>query len=78
MTLRARRPRRRDEAAETSSREGTRAAFVEQAAAEETAQLHCLIPERLHRRLRVTSAEERTTITALVTEALEGFFEDRS
>ena len=78
MTMRARRPRRRDESGDTASREESRAAFVEQAAAEETAQLHCLIPERLHRRLRVASAEERTTITALVTEALESFFEGRS
>ena len=42
------RPRRRGE---------TRAAtFVEQAAAEEMAQLHCMIPDELHHRLRILAA----------------------
>ena len=32
-------------------------AFLEQAAAVDTEQLHCLIPADLHRRLRVRAAE---------------------
>lgn len=72
MTMRSR-PRGRGEARATS-----REAFVKQAAAEETQQLHCLIPESLHYRLRVMAAEERTTMTALVTEALNDFVESRS
>ena len=72
MTMRARPTRRGEE-----TREERTAAFVEQAATEETTQLHCMIPERLHHMLRVTSAEERTTITALVTEALNGYFAGR-
>ena len=50
------------------------AAFVDQAAAVDTEQLHCLIPAVLHRRLRVTAAEDRTTITNLVVTAIEGYF----
>ena len=53
------------------------AAFVDQAAAVDTAQLHCLIPADLHQRLRVLAAQERTRITTLVIAALEGYLESR-
>ena len=53
------------------------AAFVEQAAAVDTAQLHCLIPADLHHRLRVLAAQERTKITTLVVAALEGYLATR-
>ena len=69
MTMRARRPRRRGEARGDERTE----AFVEQAAAEETAQLHCLIPESLHRRYRVAAAERRTTMTELVIAAMTAY-----
>ena len=52
MTLSSRPKRRQEERT---------AAFVEQAAAVDTEQLHCLIPADLHRRLRVLAAEDRTT-----------------
>ena len=68
MTLHSR-PRQRQE-------ERT-AAFVDQAAAVDTAQLHCLIPADLHRRLRVLAAEERTSITNLVIAAIEGYLPAR-
>ena len=48
MTLSSRPKRRQEERT---------AAFVEQAAAVDTEQLHCLIPADLHRRLRVLAAE---------------------
>ena len=54
------------------------AAFVEQAVAEEMAQLHCKIPDELHLKLRVMAAQERTTMTALVTEALKDLVASRS
>ena len=54
-----------------------RVTFVEQAAAEEMAQLHCMIPDELHHRLRMLAAQERTTITALVTEALNDYVASR-
>ena len=73
MVMRSR-PTRREEA----RGEERTAAFVEQAATEETTQLHCLIPERLHYKLRTTAAQDRTTITALVTEALDGYFVGQS
>ena len=69
MTMGAR-PRRRGE--------DRTAVFVEQVAAEEPAQLHCLIPDELHHKLRVLAAQDRTTITALVTEAIEGYVAGRS
>ena len=65
MTLSSRPKRRQEERA---------AAFVEQAAAVDTEQLHCLIPVDLHRRLRVTAAEDRTTITNLVGRCDRGLF----
>lgn len=64
MTLRRRESR--------SDQERT-AAFVEQAAAEETAQLHCEIPTSLHRRLRILAVEENTTMKDLVVSAIEEF-----
>ena len=64
------RPRRRGE-------ERT-AAFVEQVAEEETSQLHCMIPDELHHKLRMLAAQDRTTMTALVTEAIEGYVAGRS
>ena len=68
MTLSSR-PKRRQEERTT--------AFVDQAAVVDTEQLHCLIPADLHRRLRVTAAEDRTTITNLVVAAIEGYFAAR-
>ena len=56
----------------------SRAAFVKQAAAEETQQLHCMIPESLHIRFRVMAAQERTTVTALVIDAMTKYMDERS
>ena len=67
MTMGAR-PRRRRE-----DREDASTTFVEQVAAEDTTQLHCLIPESLHRRFRIMAAERRTSMTALVIEAMSDF-----
>ena len=50
-----------------------REAFVNQAAAADTAQLHCLIPADMHRQLRVKAALEDTSVTALVITAIENF-----
>ena len=58
--------------------EERRATFVEQAVAEEMAQLHCMIPDELHHKLRIMAAQDRTTITALVTEALNDYVASRS
>ena len=54
------------------------AAFVEQAAAGETAQLHCEIPAGLHRRLRILAIEENTTMKDLVVSAIGEFLSTRS
>ena len=51
---------------------------MEHAATEETAQLHCLIPDGLHHRLRILAAQDRTTMTALVTEALNEYVSSRA
>ena len=64
MTMHSKSSGRRDERRET---------FVNQAAAVETAQLHCLIPTDLHRQLRVKAALEDTNMTALVITAIENF-----
>ena len=64
MTLHSRPSRRNSE---------QREAFVSQAAAADTSQLHCLIPTDLHRQLRVKAAMEDTNITALVIRAIEDF-----
>ena len=53
-------------------------AFVEQAAAEETAQLHCEIPARLHRRLRFLALEQDTTMKDLVVSAIEEMLASKS
>ena len=37
-----------------------------------------MIPESLHRRFRVMAAEERTTVTALVIEAMTKYVDERS
>ena len=50
---------------------------MEQAAAPEVEQLHCQIPAELHLRLRVRAAEQRSTITSLVVQALEAYFEEQ-
>ena len=65
MTLRSKPNRRKSE---------QRDAFVNQAAAADTAQLHCLIPVAMHRQLRVKAAREDTSVTALVITAIEDFF----
>ena len=54
-----------------------RDAFVNQAAAADTSQLHCLIPADMHRHLRVKAAMEDTSVTALVITAIENFFADQ-
>ena len=59
-------------------REDRREAFVNQAAAADTAQLHCLIPADMHRQLRVMAAQEGTNMTTLVITALEEFLNTRS
>ena len=56
---------------ESRSGQERTAAFVDQAAAEETAQLHCEIPASLHRRLRILAIEENTTMKDLVVSAVE-------
>ena len=68
MTLHSRASRRNSE---------QRDAFVNQAAAADTAQLHCLIPADMHRQLRVKAALEDTSVTALVITAIENFFADQ-
>ena len=68
MTLHSRPSRRNSE---------QRDAFVNQAAAADTSQLHCLIPADMHRRLRVKAAMEDTSVTALVIAAIENFFADQ-
>ena len=64
MTLHSRPERRQDQ---------RNPAFLEQAAAVDTDQLHCLIPADLHRRLRVRAAEGKSTIKKLVIAALEDY-----
>lgn len=51
--------------------------FVDQAAAADTERLHCFIPSELHYQLKVMALEGRTTMTALVVEALQGFVAER-
>ena len=64
MTLHSRPERRQDR---------RNPAFLEQTAAVDTEQLHCLIPADLHRRLRVRAAEGKSTIKKLVIAALEDY-----
>ena len=63
---------------ESRSGKNRTAAFVGQAAAEETAQLHCEIPASLHRRLRILAIEENTTMKDLVVSAVQDFLVSRS
>ena len=65
------RPRRRSE-----SREDASTTFVEQVASEDTVNLHCMIPESLHHRFRMMAAERRTSMTALVIEAMSSYGRD--
>ena len=58
-------------------REERREAFINQAAAADTAQLHCLIPSDMHRQLRVMAAQEDTNMTALVITAITDFLAAR-
>ena len=53
-------------------------AFIEQAAAEETAQLHCDIPAGLHRRLRILAVEQDTSMKNLVITAIEGMLSEKA
>ena len=59
-------------------REDRTAAFVEQVTDEETTQLHCMIPDALHRELKMLAVQDRSTMTALVTEALKQYVAGRS
>ena len=59
-------------------REDRTATFVEQVAEEETTQLHCMIPDDLHHELKMLAAQDRSTMTALVTEALRGYVAGRA
>ena len=68
MTLHSRPSRRNSE---------QRDVFVNQAAAADTSQLHCLIPTDLHRQLRVKAAMEDTNVTALVITAITDFLAAR-
>jgi len=51
--------------------------FIEQASAADTVQLHCLIPQDMHRSLRILAAQEDTTVTSLVIEAIESLLSGR-
>ena len=55
-----------------------RDAFVDQAqAAADTERLHCFIPSDLHYQLKFMALEDRTSMTALVVEALQNFVAER-
>ena len=58
--------------------DGAKEAFIEQAAAVDTVQLHCLIPADMHRTLKVLAAQEDSTVTNLVMEAIEGLLSKRN
>lgn len=51
--------------------------FINQAAAVETVQLHCMIPKDTHRRIRMLAVQEDTNITNLVIEALDALLDRR-
>ena len=57
--------------------QAARDAFVDQAAADDTTRLHCFIPSELHHRIKLMAVDERTNMTALVVEALEGLVAQR-
>ena len=52
--------------------DGAKETFIEQAAAVDTVQLHCLIPADMHRTLRVLAAQEGQYGNESVIEAIEG------
>ena len=58
--------------------DGAKETFIEQAAAVDTVQLHCLISTDMHKTLRILAAQEDTTVTSLVLEAIEGLLSKRS
>lgn len=58
--------------------EGAKETFIEQAAAVDTVQLHCLIPVDMHRSLRILAAQEDTTVTNLVIEAIQDVLAKRT
>ena len=57
--------------------QAARDVFVDQVAAEDTTRLHCFIPSDLHHRIKLMAVDERTNMTALVVEALQGLVADR-
>ena len=58
--------------------DGAKETFIEQAAAVDTVQLHCLIPADMHRTLRILAAQDDSTVTNLVIEAIEGLLSKRN
>ena len=57
--------------------QAARDVFVDQVAAEDTTRLHCFIPSDLHHRIKLMAVDERTNMTALVVEALQGLVAER-
>ena len=53
-------------------------AFINQVSAAETVPLHCLIPQDIHKRMRLLAVQEDTTITKLVLEALDTLLAHRA
>ena len=68
MTTRSRPNRQREERREE---------FINHAMADDMSQLHCNIPARLHRQLRVIAAQEDTNVTVLVLNAIEKYLAER-
>ena len=58
--------------------ESAKESFIEQAAAVDTVQLHCLVPADMHRTLRILAAQEDTTVTNLVMEAIRDLLAKRN
>lgn len=54
-----------------------RDAFVGQTVADDSARLNCYIPSSLHYKVKRLALEEKTSIRALVVEALEGLLDRR-
>ena len=52
--------------------------FINQATAAVTVQLHCLIPQDTHRRLRMLAVLEDTTVTSLIIEAVDDLLAKRA
>jgi hypothetical protein len=57
--------------------QANRDSFVDQASAADTTRLHCWIPSGLHHRFKVLALEDRTTMAALVTEAMKNYLAER-